>query len=178
LGYIPLFTPTAWLIRFDLELNHEIPCHCQRLRASAARTMMTTNAPVTAHTLTVEAVSSVMEVRLDVGLTSAQAPQRLTRHSPNRLPETAPRSPWRVLLGQFKSILIVILIGAAALAALVGNIKDAVVILAVVVINALVGFYQYYSNLYNCIRALATCQSLLKPSPVVSAGLLSLDQKY
>lgn len=49
-----------------------------------------------------------------------------------------------MLLGQFKSILILILIGAAALAALVGSIKDAVVILAVVVINALVGFYQEY----------------------------------
>jgi Ca2+-transporting ATPase len=106
--------------------------------------MTNSNAPITAHTLTVEAVATAMEVRLEVGLTSAQALERLARHGPNRLPETPLRSPWRVLLGQFKSILILILIGAAALAALVGSIKDAVVILAVVVINALVGFYQEY----------------------------------
>ena len=106
--------------------------------------MTIANTLITAHTLTVEAVATAMEVRLDVGLTSAQALERLARHGPNRLPETPLRSPWRVLLGQFKSILILILIGAAALAALVGSIKDAVVILAVVVINALVGFYQEY----------------------------------
>ena len=106
--------------------------------------MTISNAPITAHTLTAEAVAALMEVRLELGLTSAQALERLARHGPNRLPETPLRSPWRVLLGQFKSILILILIGAAALAALVGSFKDAVVILAVVVINALVGFYQEY----------------------------------
>jgi Ca2+-transporting ATPase len=55
-----------------------------------------------------------------------------------------PRSGWRVFFGQFKSILILVLIGAAMLAALIGNVKDAVIILAVVVINAVVGFYQEY----------------------------------
>jgi len=106
--------------------------------------MMISDSQTTAHTSTVEAVAAEMKVNLEVGLTTAQALERLTHHGPNRLPETPPRSPWRVLLGQFKSILILILIGAASLAALVGSIKDAVVILAVVVINALVGFYQEY----------------------------------
>ena len=106
--------------------------------------MTIANTRVTTHTLTVEAVATAMEVHLKAGLTSAQALERIARHGPNRLPQTPPRSPWRVLLGQFKSILILILIGAATLAALVGSIKDAVVILAVVVINALVGFYQEY----------------------------------
>ena len=55
-----------------------------------------------------------------------------------------PRSPWLLFLSQFKSVLILILIGAAGLAALIGNVKDAGVILEVVVINALVGFYQEY----------------------------------
>jgi Ca2+-transporting ATPase len=106
--------------------------------------MTASNAPITAHTLPAEAVATAIEVHLEAGLTSAQALERLARHGPNRLPQTPPRSPWRVLLGQFRSILILILIGAATLAALVGSIKDAVVILAVVVINALVGFYQEY----------------------------------
>ena len=102
------------------------------------------DAPIAAHTLPAQAVASAMEVRLETGLSSTQAQERLARHGPNRLPEAPPRSPWRVLLGQFKSILILILIGAAVLAALVGSVKDAVVILAVVIINALVGFYQEY----------------------------------
>ena len=68
---------------------------------------------VTTHTLTAQAVAAAMAVRLEVGLISAQALERLARHGPNRLPKAPLRSPWRVLLGQFKSILI----GVAALAA-------------------------------------------------------------
>ena len=100
--------------------------------------------PVPPHALTAEAVAALLDVRPEAGLNSVQVLERLARYGPNRLPEAPPRSPWRVLLGQFRSILILILIGAALLAALVGSFKDALVILAVVVINALVGFYQEY----------------------------------
>jgi Ca2+-transporting ATPase len=61
------------------------------------------------------------------------------------------------LLSQFKSVLILILIGAAALAALIGNVRDAGVILAVVVINAFVGFYQEF----RAERSLATLSKML-----------------
>jgi Ca2+-transporting ATPase len=100
--------------------------------------------PVAGHGLTAEAVAAQLEVNPHTGLSSAQARERLAQYGANRLPEAPPRSPWHVLLAQFKSILILILIGAAGLAALVGSFKDALVILAVVVINALVGFYQEY----------------------------------
>jgi P-type Ca2+ transporter type 2C len=100
--------------------------------------------PIAGHGLTAEAVAAHFEVNPQAGLTSAQARERLAQYGANRLPEAPPRSPWHVLLAQFKSILILILIGAAGLAALVGSFKDALVILAVVVINALVGFYQEY----------------------------------
>ena len=106
--------------------------------------MTTSDTPVALHILPAQAVAVLMEVRPEVGLSSAQALERLARHGPNRLPETPVRSPWRVFLGQFRSILILILVGAAVLAAMVGSVKDAVVILAVVVINAFVGFYQEY----------------------------------
>ena len=96
------------------------------------------------HTLAAAEVAARLEVRPDFGLTSAQARLRNAQCGPNRLPEAPTRSAWLVFFGQFKSILILILIGAALLAALIGNVKDAVVILAVVVINAVVGFYQEY----------------------------------
>ncbi len=54
------------------------------------------------------------------------------------MPVTPPRSAWRVLAAQFETVMIVILLGAALLAAWVGSLKDASVILAVVGINALV----------------------------------------
>ncbi|MBC7435391.1 MAG: HAD-IC family P-type ATPase [Bdellovibrionales bacterium] len=116
----------------------------QQLLPHEARAVTAATPAIAAHTLTADAVAQLLEVRPEAGLTSAQALERLARHGPNRLPEVPPRSRWRVFLAQFRSILILILIGAAVLAAVVGSIKDAVVILAVVVINALVGFYQEY----------------------------------
>ena len=109
------------------------------------------------HTLSADEVASRFDVRPAYGLTNAQVTQRNAQYGPNRLPEPPTRSAWLVFFGQFKSILILILIGAALLSALIGNVKDAVVILAVVVINAVVGFYQEY----RAERSLAALKSML-----------------
>jgi Ca2+-transporting ATPase len=109
------------------------------------------------HARNAEAVAALLQVATQSGLDSEEAQSRLLRVGPNRLPQAPTRSPWRVLLAQFKSILILILLGAVVLAALVGSTKDAVVILAVVVINALVGFYQEY----RAERSLAALKSML-----------------
>ena len=76
------------------------------------------------------------------GLTTAEAQQRLIRHGPNRLREKPPRPVWLKFIDQFKNLLVLVLIGAAGLAAAIGDTKDAVVILVVVVLNAGLGFYQ------------------------------------
>lgn len=109
------------------------------------------------HTQPAEAVADFFGVQPDVGLSSAIAAQRHRQYGPNRLSEVPPRSPWSVYLGQFKSVLILILIGAAVLAAFIGNVKDAVVILVVVLINATVGFYQEY----RAERSLAALKNML-----------------
>jgi Ca2+-transporting ATPase len=113
--------------------------------------------PAAPHTLDSAAVAALLNVCPETGLSSQDALERLARAGPNRLPQAPARSPWRVLLAQFKSLLILILLGAAALAALVGSTKDALVILAVVVINALVGFFQEY----RAERSLAALRSML-----------------
>ncbi|MEO8298814.1 MAG: HAD-IC family P-type ATPase [Burkholderiales bacterium] len=100
--------------------------------------------PSAAYTANAEAVAQALNVDPETGLTHPQCAERLATWGPNALPVTPPRPAWRVLLAQFKGIMIVILMAAALLAALVGSVKDALVILAVVVINALVGFYQEY----------------------------------
>ena len=86
-----------------------------------------------------------------------QVLQRTKQYGPNQLPDAPLRSPWLAFAGQFKSILILILIGAAGLAALIGNTKDALVIVAVVLINASVGFYQEY----RAEQSLAALNSML-----------------
>jgi len=89
------------------------------------------------------------------GLTSPEAKARLQQHGENRLAEKPPRSRWLLFLDQFRNLLIAVLIGAALLAGAIGDLKDAVVILVVVLANALLGFYQEY-------RAEATLAALKK----------------
>ncbi len=76
------------------------------------------------------------------GLTAGEAARRLAEHGPNRLPAAAPRSALRRFLGQFANLLIYVLLGAAAVTALLGHFTDAAVILGVVLVNAIVGFVQ------------------------------------
>jgi len=76
------------------------------------------------------------------GLDEAEARRRLEAHGPNRLP-SAPGRPWpKRFLAQFNNLLIQVLIAAAVVTALLGHWVDTVVILAVVVINAVIGFVQ------------------------------------
>lgn len=76
------------------------------------------------------------------GLDRAEARRRLRAHGPNRLPEKPPRSAWAVLLAQFKGFLNLLLLIAAVIAWAIGDIKDALMIGAVTVFNAILGFVQ------------------------------------
>ncbi len=96
------------------------------------------------HALSIDEATEASGVDPAHGLSIADAEQRLVVHGANRLAEPPPRSPWLLFLEQFKSVLILILIGAALLAGMIGDIKDAVVILMVVLFNSALGFYQEY----------------------------------
>ncbi len=85
---------------------------------------------------------AALRVEAGRGLTLAEAQARLAEWGPNALPETQRRPLWRMFLTQFQSPLIYILLVAAGLAAALGKHGDAVVILIVVFVNALVGAFQ------------------------------------
>ncbi|MGD9833273.1 MAG: cation-translocating P-type ATPase, partial [Piscinibacter sp.] len=76
------------------------------------------------------------------GLEAATAAQRLAGLGPNALPEPPPKPVWRTFVRQFRSPLIYILFVAAVLAVALGHHGDAGVILAVVLVNALIGSFQ------------------------------------
>ena len=76
------------------------------------------------------------------GLSSDQAQLRLDQYGPNQLPRAHSRPAWLRLLLQFHNVLIYVLMAAGVIAGALGHMVDAVVILAVVVINALIGFIQ------------------------------------
>ncbi|TVS01693.1 MAG: cation-transporting P-type ATPase [Rhodobacteraceae bacterium] len=76
------------------------------------------------------------------GLDPAEAETRLQEHGPNRLPEAERRSTLMRFLVQFHNVLIYVLLVAALIKALMGHWIDTSVILAVVVLNAIIGFVQ------------------------------------
>ncbi|MDO8840331.1 MAG: cation-transporting P-type ATPase [Parvibaculum sp.] len=76
------------------------------------------------------------------GLSAAEAAARLERFGPNRLATARRRSALMRLAGQFNNLLIYVLLAAAGLALLIGHSVDALVILAVVIVNTGIGFFQ------------------------------------
>ncbi|MDP3672666.1 MAG: HAD-IC family P-type ATPase [Telluria sp.] len=118
------------------------------------------------HILSADDVAARLQVVVAQGLAEDQVRQRISRFGPNQLPEGRRRTPWSVFLSQFKSAMILVLIGAAVLSAVIGNLKDALVILAVVVINAIVSFYQEY----RAEQSLAVLQNMLPVKARVRRG--------
>ncbi|MFZ2540204.1 MAG: cation-translocating P-type ATPase [Gallionella sp.] len=94
------------------------------------------------HTLSPENAAATLGVDPGRGLEEGEAAARLARLGENRLIEATPRPVWLKFLDQFRNFLVIVLLFAAALAWAIGDIKDAVVILVVVLFNASLGFYQ------------------------------------
>jgi Ca2+-transporting ATPase len=103
------------------------------------------------HRATAEAVLAALQTDGTRGLTRAEAERRLEQHGPNRL-KSAPETPWwRRLLEQFENVLVIILLVATVISAgewLLHEPREtklpyeAIVILAIVVLNALLGYFQ------------------------------------
>jgi magnesium-transporting ATPase (P-type) len=94
------------------------------------------------YAMEVDAVSSRLEVDLAEGLPAATAEARLSEYGPNRLPEEQRESALRRFIKQFHNVLIYILIAAAIFTAFLGEWIDTGVILAVVLVNGIIGFVQ------------------------------------
>lgn len=100
-----------------------------------------TDSNSTWHVRSAEAVLSTLGSSTD-GLSKNEAGERLREHGPNALPEAAKKSAWQRFLLQFHNVLIYVLIGAAALTAVMQHWIDTLVIAGVVVINSIIGFIQ------------------------------------
>ena len=131
------------------------------------------SAPAEPHRLEGPAVADALGVEPSVGLAPDEVERRLRVHGANRLAETPPRSRWAILFDQFRNLLIVVLIGAAVLAGLVGDVKDMVVIGVVLLINALLGFLQEV----RAERSLAALKAMLVARARVRRGgeVLEID---
>jgi P-type Ca2+ transporter type 2C len=85
------------------------------------------------------------------GLTGVEAAKRLQEYGQNRLSKQRSISPWGLLLGQFKDLMVLVLIVAAVISGVLAFLKgsveewlDTVVIIVIVSVNAVLGFFQTY----------------------------------
>jgi len=78
------------------------------------------------------------------GLSASIAAEKLLQVGPNQLQEGKKRTIAGIFLGQFKDVMILVLLTAALVSGIIGDLKDTIVILIIVLLNAVVGFIQEY----------------------------------
>ncbi|HAK58793.1 MAG TPA: ATPase, partial [Nitrospiraceae bacterium] len=78
------------------------------------------------------------------GLSAEEVEQRLQEYGPNELQEKKKKTLFRMFLDQFTDFMILVLIGAAIISGVIGEAKDTIAIVVIVVLNAVLGFSQEY----------------------------------
>ncbi len=112
-----------------------------------------------AHAQPLDRLLQTLHADPEQGLTDAQVVELRARYGENQLAETPPPPLWRKLLGQFNELVIWILIVAAFISGFMGEWADMLAILAIVILNGLLGFLQEE----RAERALAALRQLSAP---------------
>ena len=115
------------------------------------------------HGLELDEVEQRLATSLRTGLSRDEAARRLTEVGPNELDAGEGVSAWRLLLEQFKNVLILILLVAVGLSAVLGHATEAIVIAVIVLFAALLGFVQEY----RAERAIEALRELAAPTATV-----------
>ncbi len=93
------------------------------------------------------------------GLSAAEAEARLAQYGPNQLREKRGRSPLTIFLDQFRNFMVWVLVGAAVVSGFMGEWVDTLAIVAIVVLNAVLGFVQEF----RAEKSLAALKKLSSP---------------
>ena len=115
------------------------------------------------HQQTAAEVAKTYRTSLEGGLSSSEAQKNLALHGPNRLVAEAPAPIWQMLLAQFKDFMVLTLIAATLISFALGEIADAVTILAIVLLNGVLGFIQEY----RAERSLQALKKMTAPEALV-----------
>ncbi len=118
------------------------------------------------HCLAVEDAENQFATHLEKGLTPEEAADRLKKHGPNELTEKPRPGFLKMLLSQFNNFLVIILIVAAVVSLLLGEVVDALAIMIIVVLNAVVGVIQES----KAEAALAALKKMAAPNAQVIRG--------
>ncbi|HRZ13878.1 MAG TPA: calcium-translocating P-type ATPase, SERCA-type [Candidatus Omnitrophota bacterium] len=100
------------------------------------------------------------------GIAPAEASARLEKYGPNALKEKQGTSPWKIFFGQFQDFMIWVLAGAALVSGFMKEFVDALAIITIVILNAVLGFIQEF----RAEKALAALKKLSSPSSKIIRG--------
>ena len=115
------------------------------------------------------------------GLSSDDAAKRLDEYGPNELLETGRKTPFMMFLDQFKDFMIIILIAAAVVSGMMGELSDTIAIVVIVILNAIIGFVQEYraEKAMRALKEMAAPTALVlrdrKPVDINASGLVPGD---
>jgi Ca2+-transporting ATPase len=122
------------------------------------------------HVSTPEAALSELGCEPDVGLSDTEAAERCESYGPNEIRELTGRTPLRMFGAQFADFMILVLLAAAVVSGVVGDVEDTIAIVVIVVLNALIGSIQEY----RADRAVATLRQMAAPEArVLRSGVWS-----
>lgn len=96
------------------------------------------------HQQSISEVVSQLATDVERGLTDETVATRLASYGANKLRKGKRFSAFSIFISQFKSLVIWVLIGAAIVSALLGETTDGIAIIAIVILNAVIGFFQEY----------------------------------
>ena len=105
-------------------------------------------------------LAELFKTDLAAGLTSDEAGVRLKEHGPNQLQEKEGEGPWQLFFAQFKNVIVWVLIGAAVVSGVLQEWVDTAAIVAIVILNAVLGFVQEY----RAEKSLAALRKLSSPN--------------
>jgi len=111
----------------------------------------------------IDEVVQYSKTDLKIGLSSPEVKKRLDEVGPNQLEEKKGRTPWDMFLGQFKDVLVLILLISALVSFILGEVSDAMVIAIILILNATLGVVQEY----KAEKSLAALKKMTTPNALV-----------
>lgn len=124
------------------------------------------------HAQSIEKIVAALKTNATTGLDPTQARTRLLDYGPNVIPTKGSKSAWEVFQDQFRDFMVLVLLVAATLSALLAEWSDALAIIAIVIVNAVLGFLQEYRTE----RSLAALSRLAAPRAHVRRGALTAER--
>ncbi|WP_160033616.1 calcium-translocating P-type ATPase, SERCA-type [Paenibacillus sp. An7] len=118
------------------------------------------------HQMGADELKSELDVEPQLGLTKDEAANRQKKSGPNELSEGKGISPITLFLNQFKDFMVLVLVGATLLSGLLGEYLDAITIIAIILLNGILGFIQEF----RAERSLSALKKLSAPTSKVLRG--------